>query len=230
MLKVFCLLAIAVTSVSCRKETCQGNCVDITISGKVVDSSNSRGLVHTPIRVYWQDAGVCYVCPEINVFDTKTDNGGNFSFTTSVDTSRFGGYGLHVSTPVPSGYIPDGYLGDPINQEYVLKESLYRYTPSFNNIRFILYEKTSLNIQLVRTQNDNFTRFDLDYYYDFVHLGLYTYTGAPPIAITSFTKATAANVFTKIIWTKGYGFGQTSSFMDSIKCIANTNNSIIIGY
>jgi hypothetical protein len=225
MLKVFCFLALIAASVSCKKETCQGNCADITFSGRLIDSSSSRGLAKISIKVYWQDRAVCYSRPELDVFNTKTDNDGNFSFTTPIDTSRFGRYALYVSTPVPSGYIPDGYLGDPINQDNVLKESLSTYTTSFANIRFILYQKTTLNIQLVRTQNDIFSGFDLDYYYGFVHLGLYT-----PVNITTFSRATAANVFTKITWTKGYGFGQTSSFVDFIKCTANTNNSIIISY
>jgi len=230
MLRILGLLVITATSVSCKKETCQGNCANISISGTLIDSSTSRGLAKVPINVYWQDQGVCYSCPQIDVLNAKTDNDGNFSFTTSIDTSRFGRYALYVSAPIPPGYIPDGYLGDPINQENLLKESLSNYTSSFDNIRFILYQKTNLNIQLVRTQNDIFTGFDLDYYYDFTHLGLYTYTGPPPVSVTSFSRATAANVFTKIIWTKGYGFGQTSSFVDSIKCTVNTNNSISIPY
>ncbi len=230
MLRSLCLWTLIILGFCCKKQTCEGNCAGINISGRLVDSSGSIGLAGVPIKVYWQDRGICYVCPEIDVSKSKTDRDGNFSFTISVDTSRFGGYALYVSIPIPSGYIPDGYLGEPINQEYVLKESFSSYAPSFSNIRFVLYQKTDLSIQLLRAQSDIFTSLDIDYRYDFTYLGLYTYTGPPPADVESFKIVTAANVFTKILLVKAYGFGQTSTFTDSIKCTSNSNNKIVITY
>ncbi len=220
MLRAFCICVIITLSISCKKQMCDGNCAPISISGRVVDSSNRSGIPGVPIKIYWQDLGLCYICPEIDVAESKTDNDGNFSFTISIDSLQFGGHGLFVSATIPRGYIPDGYL----------VEFLPAYVPSFNNIRFVLFQKTDLSIQLVRTQNDNFTSLDLHYYYNFTHSGLYSYMGSPPTAIESFNVATAANVFTKIVLTKAYGFGQTSTFTDSIKCKSNSLNKIVVNY
>src|SRR5215204_3917468 len=124
MLKLFYLSAVIIAIVSCKKETCHGNCEEIKIVGRVVDSSNTKGLANILVKVYWQDRGICYQCPEIDISSKKTDKDGNFNFSVSIDTSRFGKYALYVAIPIPKGYIPDGYLGQPINQENVLRESL----------------------------------------------------------------------------------------------------------
>jgi len=213
--------------VSCSKEKfekCRGNCANVIFSGKAWDSSNRKGLADLPVRVYWEDAGLCYICPEDEIARSKTDAQGNFYLNLSVDSSRFHGNRLYVEVPLPGGYIANGsYNG-------VLATSLGQYVPLAQNIKFTMYEATNLNIKLQRTQTDNFIYFELNYLLDYTTGGIYGYNGSAPLPYTDFTRVTGANVFTKVSWRKGYGPGMTSTFTDSIKCTVAGPNTIILNY
>ncbi|HMK19724.1 MAG TPA: hypothetical protein VK492_16090 [Chitinophagaceae bacterium] len=213
--------------VSCSKEKiekCRGNCANIIISGKVWDSSNRKGLANTTVKIYWQDAGVCYICPEDVIGTSKTDGEGNFYINMSIDSSRFHGNRLHIEAPLPGGYIANGsYNG-------VLRESIGQYNQSFQNIKFTMYQAAKLNIKLTRTQTDNYIGFELYYLFDFTRGEIYGYFGPPPSLYTDFNVTAAANVYTKVSWQKWLSPGVTSTFVDSIKCIVAGPNTITLNY
>lgn len=220
---------------SCSKEgieKCRGNCANIIISGQAWDSSYRKGLANLPVKLYWQDAGWCYLCPEDVIADSKTDASGRFYFNMSIDSSRFHGNALHIAVTMPNGYISNasvGYISNGPNSRN-MDAAIYQYTPSVQNIRFHMYESAKLNIKLQRTQADNYIGFDLNYLFDFTTNGIYGYFGPPPSAYTDFNVTTAANVYTKVSWQKWPSPGVISTFVDSIKCVANTNNSITLNY
>ena len=224
--QLFSYLILFLFVASCNKQTCDANCSDIRISGKVINASTNAGLADIPIRVYWQDQGICYSCPEIDVGNSKTNQHGDFNFTVPADTGRFGRYGLNMEIPVPSGYIKDYTAPDDR-----IVHTFSKYNPTdFQNLSFILHSKANLSIKLQRTQNDNFNNFILHYKYGSVFRSIYSYTGQPPVAVTDFNIVTGANVYTKILWTKWNGGVQISSFIDSIICALTGINSIIVNY
>jgi hypothetical protein len=220
---------------SCTKEgvdKCRSNCAIIIISGQAWDSSYRKGMANIPVKVYWQDAGMCFICPENIIANSKTDANGRFYFNMSIDSSRFHGNGLHIAVTMPTGYISNGSVGYISNGSNGgnMDAAIYQYTSSVRNIRFHMYESAKLNIKLQRTQTDNYIGFDLNYRFDFTRFGIYGYFGPPPSAYTDFNVATAANVYTKVSWQKWLSPGVISTFVDSIKCVANSNNTITLNY
>lgn len=214
--------------VSCKKEftKCSGNCETLTISGRVIDASNNKGVAGVPVSVYWMDAGICYVCPHLAVGGWKTNASGDFRFHVSVDRSMFGSYTLYVEVPVPHGYIANS------REDTHLRANMHRYNPlELQNLRFEVFQKTDLTLRLTRVNADNFRSFEVGYRYDYTGIGIYDNNGSQPATSFDVTVPTAANVFTKVYWSKWYGVpGQWTSFTDSIKCLAGRTNTIVINY
>src|SRR6185503_11113542 len=104
----FLILLFLIVSCSKKIEKCRVNCANVIFSGKAWDSSNRKGVANLPVRVYWEDAGLCYICPEDEIARSKTDAQGNFYLNLSVDSSRFHGNRLYVEVPLPGGYIANG--------------------------------------------------------------------------------------------------------------------------
>ena len=212
---------------SCTKEKigkCRANCANIIISGQAWDSSYRKGLANLPVKLYWQDAGWCPICPENIIANSKTDADGRFYFNMSIDSSRFHGNALHIAVTMPTDYIAN------VSHNGFMKASIGQYVPSVQNIRFHMYEAAKLNIKLQRTQTDNYIGFELYYLFDYTRGGIYGYFGPPPSLYTDFNVTAAANVYTKVSWQKWHSPGVISTFVDSIKCVANTNNSITLEY
>ena len=227
MINLVVAAILSLLIVSCTKariEKCRANCANIIISGQVWDSSNRKGLAKIPVKVYWQDAGICYLCPENVIAVFKTDDQGRFSLDMAIDSSLFHGNRLRISATMPGGYIANG------SHNGFLEKSFIQYRQFYKNLKFTMYQAANLNIKLQRAQTDNFIIFELDYVFDFTRLGIYYYNGSAPVSVSSFNVVTGSGVFTKISWRKVHGVGMFSTFVDSIQCLANTNNSIILNY
>ncbi len=223
MIKILFLFLIASLIISCKKNSCTGNCGEIQISGQVIDTSTNKGLANVPIQVYWQKSGFCISCNKINVTNSKTSNEGNFNFSATVDKDRFKNYFLFVEAAIPNGYIHSYSKTERVEYDY-----LSEYDPQVSNLRFVMYPKANLSIKVVKNQNDNFNFFDVKYTYSPTSIGIFNPPGT--FSDTTFSVETSANIFTKIEWRKGYGFGQTKNFADSIKCSPVSNNSFTINY
>lgn len=221
------VLSILALFCSCVKEgieKCTANCANIIISGQVWDSSYRRGSPNIPIRVYWKDAGMSPIYTEDEIEKSKTDDQGNFYLNLSIDSSRFHGNNLYIEVPLSSDYIANG------SHNGVLAESISQYYPLVQSLRFTMYQAANLKIKLQRTQTDNFIAFDLSYVFDYTTGGIYGHNGGPPLPYTEFNRITGANVYTKVTWRKVYSPGVFSFFTDSIKCIANTSNVLVMDY
>lgn len=223
MIKVLFLCLIISLIISCKKNTCNGDCREIHISGRVVDTSNNKGLANVPIQIYWQDRGFCISCSKMNVSNSKTNNQGNFDFVVTVDKERFKNDFLYVEAAIPNGYIHSYSKTERFEYDYVTE-----YDPEVSGLRFVMYPKANLLIKLVKNQNDNFNFFDVQYTYSPTSIGIFHPSGT--FTDTTFSVETSANIYTKIEWRKGYGFGQTKNFIDSIKCSPASNNNFTINY
>jgi hypothetical protein len=179
-----------------------------------------------PVNVYWMDAGICYVCPHINVGGGKTNSSGDFYLNVSVDASMFGRYALFVEVPVPHGYIAN------MKDESYLWANMHYYSPlELQNLRFEVFQKTNLTMKLTRVNTDNFKSFEVSYRFDYTGYGIYYDNVSQSAKSFDLTVPTASNVFTKVYWSKWYGVpGQWIYSTDSIKCLAGRSNSIAINY
>lgn len=223
---IIALLTAFVLFSSCTKKPfdCRSNCAKIIISGQVWDSSYRKGLPNLPVKIYWQDAGMCPICPESVIGNSNTDANGRFYFNMSIDSSRFHGNNLHVAAQLPADYIAN------TSHNGFVDESFSQYNQSFQNIKFTMFQAAKLNIRLQRTQTDNYIGFELFYRFAFTRFGIYGYFGPPPSQYTDFNVTTAANVYTKVSWHKAHSPGVFTDFVDSITCVANANNTIVLNY
>lgn len=219
---LFFILLIALI-VSCKKNYCSGNCADIRISGQVVDTSSNQGIADVPIQVYWEESTFCTSCHTTKVAESKTNNEGYFNFVITVDKDKFGDNYLSINASIPSGYIHS--YG---NTERVISSYISQYIIQDDNLRIVMYPKANLSINLVKNQNDTFNYFDLTYTYSPTRIGIFSQSGT--LRDTAFNVQTSANIYTKIEWRKGYGFGQTTTYIDSIKCSSTSPNTFIINY
>ena len=223
MIKFPFLLLTILIIISCKKNNCNGDCREIQISGQVIDTSNNKGLANVPIQVYWQDRGFCISCTQMHVNNSKTNNQGSFDFIVTVDRERFETDFLYVEAAIPNGYIHSYSKTERVEYDYITQ-----YDNQVSGLRFVMYPKANLLIKLVKNQNDNFNFFDVKYTYSPTSIGIFNSSGA--FTDTAFNVETSANIFTKIEWRKGYGFGQSKNFVDSIKCSSQSNNSFTINY
>lgn len=223
MVRMLLLFVLASLVISCRKESCTGDCADVQFIGQVTDGSSKQGMAKVPVRVYWAHRSFCLFCSRKSIASTGTNSQGSFRFTATVDRAKFEHYYLRVEAAIPAGYI-HAYSRD----ERVVTELVSRYTPQVNNINMVMYPKADLTIKLVKNQNDTFNYFTLKYAYSPTRKGIFHRSGA--LRDTAIQVTTAANMYTRIEWSKRYGPGQTKDFADSIRCSPNTNNVFILNY
>jgi hypothetical protein len=223
MQKIHFFILLIALLVSCKKDYCSGNCADIRISGQVVDTSNNQGIANVPIQVYWEKSTFCTSCNTTKVSENKTDNEGYFNFVVTVDKDKFGDNYLSVDASIPSGYIHSYDMTERVVSSYISQ-----YIIQDDNLRIVMYPRANLSIKLVKNQNDTFNYFDLTYAYSPTRIGIFSQLGT--LRDTAFDVQTSADIYTKIEWRKGYGLGQTTTYLDSIKCSPTSHNTFIINY
>ena len=155
------------------------------------------------------------------VISGKTKNG-EFNFNVKIDTTSFDDHYLSVFCRQPANYIT------AFNRTH---ERFYHYDKeSLKNINFELYKKAALTISLNRTEMDDFEV--LYVYHSFVD-------GSSTISIIRPTtpeqdkilqRETAADMYTKITWTKHFKDKPTQFYADSLICRQNKSNVFNINY
>ena len=221
MLRAISLILICSLLFSCEKE-CTGNCAEITIIGKVVNATNKQGIANVPIQINWQESGFGFFNFSLKFANTKTDNQGQFKISKEIDKAKFKTYYLQVDADIPEGFI-DYYGQNKKKADYI-----NQYQP-VTDIRLEIYPEAPLTIKLVRNQNDNLKFLSLNYSYHRPY-GAGVFISTNSTNDTTFNVKTAANVYTKIEWSKNYGPGQTSTFVDSILCSPSKTNVFTINY
>jgi hypothetical protein len=112
MKKVMVLLMACCLICACNKyETCDKNCVDITIKGRVLNMETNVGIAKVPVEVAWHKITIGFWSPSpIPIECVKTDNSGNFDFVVTVDSSLFNGQHIEVrisNDTANSFYLPN---------------------------------------------------------------------------------------------------------------------------
>jgi hypothetical protein len=107
--------------------------------------------------------------------------------------------------------------------------SISGYSETLSLQRFVMYQKTSIAIQLQRNSNDSFTEFQLYYNYGgrdyWVNLG-----NSTPSNSLTYTVSSAVNEQTNVRWIKKHSNGTSTMYRDSIIPLSNQVNSITIPY
>lgn len=222
MSKIVCIATlIAILTSSCKKDGCTANCADIHISGQVVDTSTNTGVANMPILVQWNSYSTSILMPDKGpqkITGTRTNKDGYFDLIATVDKGKFGSYYISIETQLSEKYL-NNYIPQYISQ----------YTATARNLKLTIYPKAKLSIQLVNTQNDTFSFFDLLYSYSPTRIGIASSTW--PLSNKTYTVETAANIYTRIDWTKGgNGFGQRKDYSDSIRCVPDKENIFVLNY
>ncbi|RDC64828.1 hypothetical protein [Adhaeribacter pallidiroseus] len=221
MVRVILILLLCSLITSCEKE-CGGNCAEITIVGQVVSASTNQGIEKVPIAVYWQSSGFGFFNATLKVAKTKTNKRGEFKISKTIDKARFQNYYLKVETSMPGGFI------DNYGQKEKLTEYINQYQP-VADLRMMVYPEAKLLIKLVKNQTDNFNSFDVSYSYHRPYSGS-GFASNSRLRDTILIVKTAADVYTRITWSKNYGPGQNTSFTDSIRCFSSKDNVFVINY
>jgi hypothetical protein len=210
-------------SCSKNKDQCHGNCVDVEISGQVFDSSNRTGLSNMPVKIIWADSGSSIE----DIGNGTTDNAGNFKIKATIDTSKFApSTRIVVLVKIPAGYITAGNVRPNPNDE--AEKYIYQYTGNIAGLQFVFYQQAILTVNFQRTQSDVFSYFESRYQFEEPQLKFVSANS--PLTTNVYTLYTAANIYTKVSWLKAYASGQIAGYSDSVKCLANSVNSITVNY
>lgn len=201
--------------------------MEINAQGSVIDLTKNIGVAGTPIILRW--LSYKYLISPEYIIDTKsTDKNGVFSFRNSIDTTFFSkGYELAFILPENSNYIMFPNYDEPI---YV-----HRVTDSvLNSLRFNLYRKAKLQIQLERVEKDSLEGFIVEH--TFLKLGGYidqvnsrTVDGYVYPLNTTINAETASDIKTYIKWTKSIGKTRIEN-IDSIICTKDKITTYKIKY
>lgn len=224
MVKNFLLFLLVTSLFACAKDDvkCIGDCAKITISGQVVDTPNLTGIANIPIKIFLRSGGPGMGTTTKDIDVITSDKQGNFKTTINIDTSLFPRYKLYIESNAGENYISP-FEGD----EYVY----YRhFQKDILSVKFVLFDKAVLQIQLRNTQNETFNDFSLSYTFTTTLLGTFEHRGLPPLKDTTLFRETAANIYTRIFWSKTYAPGQMTYFSDSIICSKDGNNIYVLKY
>lgn len=218
---------------SCKKTLppCTKNCVDISISGKVLVKTSGTALSNAPVELKWYYNGLCLFCSSYKVASAKTNANGSFNFTTTIDSSLFTNHSLVLRV----FYDTASYFADPLNaspyNNYIEERFYSLKSISTQSSLFELYPKTSLTLNLHRVLNDNFTYFSVGHQFiNRIGYGDYAIYGQQFAKDTTIQTKTSADVYTKITWRKNSGPGQFTEQTDSVLCTAAGPNVFNLNY
>ena len=223
-------LFLAACAFSCEKENmgkyapdCKtGNCVSVNIRGALRVKPSGAGLNNVPVNVYFDNSHLSRVpifTTQRKVATGKTNKNGEFDFKVTIDTKTFEDFRLIVEIPEQKKYIAvSGYFKSfgSINEEVI------------QNINFVFYEKTTLTINLIRTQTDEFDYFSGTYRFDNNYRTLLPTIRDSKNAIWQIE--TGADVYTKITWIKRFKEKTIYENADSLICKPKINNVYNINF
>jgi hypothetical protein len=153
------------------------------------------------------------------VVSGKTKNG-EFNFNVAIDTTTFNEYYMHISISSPANYIT---TNSSVRFYQFDKETL-------KNINFELYRNATLTIDLNRTETDD---FEVMYVYHSFVANTSTMSIIRPDTPEKdriLQRVTAADVYTKITWSKHFKDNTTQWYADSLICRQKENNVYNINY
>lgn len=215
---------------SCKKNqpACKGNCVDIALDGKFYVKTTGKGLANVPVEVTWFKKGVLPGIVSYKVASGNTANDGSFHFNSTIDSSFFENYALSVRAPADTNYISlQAEGGSDFNEIKFFNLDVN----GMRNMNFEFYPKTFLTINLHRTENDGFEYFSVEHtFVNKIQYQDYILTGQQTAGDTILTVPTSTDIFTKIIWTKIIGLGQSIEKTDSLVCTKTGPNVFNINY
>ncbi|MFT4031752.1 MAG: hypothetical protein QM669_04985 [Siphonobacter sp.] len=220
-LKLLCIILI---TVSCNKDQgrCHENCFDLTISGKLVDKLTNKPFANVPVRVQWDPTGFCLICSTTRIGYVRSGPDGWFRLKTKIDTTTFEDRHLHINIPIDSNYI---YLDYSPENNAIIKDT-YAFNPKeLRNMLFEFYPKTTLQIKVQNSAKEAISYFTINHRFsDKLTINDHIWPKQELPADSLITVKTAANVYTKIIWSKRDFSGQMIEQQDSLICHKNRKN------
>jgi len=203
--------------------------ISVNIRGTFPVIPSGEKLDGIPVEVDFLTGG--YASPYLRrrVASGKTKDG-EFNFNVKIDTTLFRqgtGWWLNVSYTIPENYTPPSIYGEEIR--------FYRYDEeALKNIRFELYKKATLTINLNRLETDVFRRVrvlstsvDERIGISDGAFGFFNYGEVPQ----TVHHGVIAGIYTKVrMWKYFEDGGEELIYIDSLICKPNTDNVININY
>jgi len=220
MHKLLVFLISVFLLVSCKKQEIK-NIKQIIVSGVVYDSTNHSGMAGRLVKAYFRDD------PSIYLATSTTDTHGNFTIDLLLDVNVFNTQTVSISTDVPAGYLS---IFDKTQSQ--LGFGIWDYVPEISYQKLVLFKEADLAITLQRTQAELFTEMETLYRYSEWQgygIPIIQFNAIQSSPITYHVK-TAAGTYTKITGTKKLASGSTTTYKDSIFCLPNVSNSLLINY
>ncbi len=222
LLMAFCLIC------SCHKpyETCETNCSNFTIKGRVLNMETNTGIANTPIIVKWRyRQGFSFNGDSKDIACEKTDNLGNFNFVTTIDTSLFSKYTIEVSIKADNKdflYIPNPF------SDYSIFEI---FSNNSENLLFQVFPKANLTFKINYPIN-NSTSESISYAFapNNGYVFFWNKNSNPSIRDTTVIVETASGILTNVKWYKKDARGNIEVLTDSIKCKKGVENVLKIVY
>jgi hypothetical protein len=205
-----------------KPDCASGRCETVNIKGSLRVVPSGDGLRGVPVEVILVNhAGKWNTSKK--VVSGKTDRDGVFNFNVTIDINSFeNNHHLRVMIPNQKDYINISNL-----------EHFFRYDENaLSNIHFEFYNRAQLTIHLNRTQTDEFDEFALGHFFLIGGYGrlLFIERDPAPKPARTFQIETAADVYTKIVWTKSLNREEIFQNFDSLICRQNSNNVINVNY
>ena len=185
--------------------------INVNIRGSLNVIPSGEKLNDVPIEVIFKQPW-----SNLKVASGKTKNG-EFNFNVKIDTITFRDYSLVISFTEPTDYIA------PKNGD---EKRFFNYDEDgLKSINFGLYKKTTLTVNLNRTQIDDFRSLYIHRSFENNRdMYLYLFSASELKSGKTVQIETAADVYTYVIWEKSFNDGGRQLYFDSLVCKPNTNN------
>ncbi len=229
MKKFIVFLSFVACFFSCHKqyETCEKECSIFTIKGRVLNMETNMGIANTPISVRWRSSGGFGFSggSSKDIADGKTDNSGNFTFNTNIDTSLFKKYSIEVSIPTDNNNFL--YIPSPFSTYSIIEVS----STQSKNFLFRVFPIAKLTLKINYPIN-NSTSECVSYGFapNYGYTCCWNKSPNPSIRDTTLTVETASGILTNIKWYKKDAQGNVKVLTDSILCKKGVENVIKITY
>ena len=227
MKKVIVILMACCLICACRKyETCETNCSNFTFKGRVLNMETNTGIPNAAIEVKWRySVGFGFGGDSKDIACEKTDNQGNFNFTTAIDTSLFGKYSIEVSMATDNSnflYIPSPFDKHSIHQIF---------SNNSENLLFQVFPKANLTFKInYPVSNSKSESIDYAFAPNYGYVFFWNKSPNSNVRDTTITVETASGILTKVKWYKKDARGNNVVATDSIKCKKGVENVLKIVY
>jgi hypothetical protein len=189
---LFFITIIALLSACTKENTNCTDCKEITISGRVLNKLTNQGIAKQEVLIKTPKKDpFCLACSENVIASAITDEAGNYSIKVTTDTIQQPNLFVRIGSP---------------SSEYFYEQSngVFISSSKSQKANFEVSLKTKLQIKMKRVGTEKIENASINHYYnnDPFQFQDFLTIDASEIKSQTINTETAADVYTKIRWTK----------------------------